>query len=102
VARRILDLNRRHAAVVRNVFNNGIKANEAQIWNGRLPANCLISLVVGQGAADASYPAPSRATESAAAPVQQIRMSIDEVASASSLILGAKYAVPVLSCLSLW
>jgi hypothetical protein len=82
VARRILDLHRRHAAAVRNVFNNGVKANEAQIWNGTLPAHCLISLVVGQGGGDASYPAypaPSRTPEPVAAPAQGIGISIDEV-----------------------
>jgi hypothetical protein len=66
-------------AAVRNVFNNGIKANEPQIWSGSLRADCLISLLVGQGAGDTSYPVPSRATEPPAAAVQEIRLSMDEV-----------------------
>jgi hypothetical protein len=79
VARRLLNLHRRHATAVRKVFNNGIQANGAQIWNGSLPADCLISLVVGQGGGDASYPAPSRAAEPVGAPAKEIRMSIDAV-----------------------
>jgi 7-cyano-7-deazaguanine synthase in queuosine biosynthesis len=79
VARLILDLHRRHAAAVRDVFNSGIKANEAQLWNGSLPADCLISLVVGQGGGEASYPTSIRTPESVVAPVQEIRMSIDGV-----------------------
>ena len=50
VARRIFELHRRHAAAVCNVFDDGVDANKAEIRNGSLPADCLVSLVVGQGA----------------------------------------------------
>ena len=39
----------------------------------------MLLLVVGQGAGDPSYPAPSPATKPLAVPVQEIRLSIDEV-----------------------
>jgi 7-cyano-7-deazaguanine synthase in queuosine biosynthesis len=80
VARRIYELHRRHAAAVCRVFDAGIDANKADIRNGSLPPDCLLSLVVGQRSEDTSYPAPTTAPTMAEAPLQEIRMSVDEVA----------------------
>ena len=79
VAARILDLHRRHATAVCNVFDSAIRNNPAKLRDGSLPADCLLLLVVGQGAGDPSYPAPSPATKPLAVLVQEIRLSIDEV-----------------------
>jgi hypothetical protein len=78
VARRIFGLYQRHAAAVRKVFNDGVEANKANIWNGRLTANCLISLIVGQSGEGASYPTSISTTKPAEVTAQEIRMSIDE------------------------
>jgi hypothetical protein len=79
VARRIYELHRRHAAAVCRVFDAGVDANKADIRNGRLPQNCLLSLVVGQRSEVASYPAQISAPKVAEVQLQEIRMSIDEV-----------------------
>jgi hypothetical protein len=79
VARLIFGLYQRHAAAVRKVFNDGVKANEANIWNGRLTADCLISLIVGQSGEGASYPTSISTTKPAEVTAQEIRMSIDEI-----------------------
>lgn len=79
VARRIYELYRRHAAAVCRVFDTGVDANKVDIRNGSLPPDCLLSLVVGQRSEDASYPAPTTAPTMAEAPLQEIRMSVDEV-----------------------
>ena len=79
VAQRIIDLHRRHAAAVCNVFDGAIRNNAAKLRDGSLPADCLLSLVVGQGAEDPTYPAPRQATVTLAASAQEIRTSIDEV-----------------------
>ena len=79
VARRIFELHRRHAAAVCRVFDAGVDANKADIRNGSLPADCLLSLVVGQRSEVTSYPAPATAPTMAEAPLQEIRMSVDEV-----------------------
>jgi hypothetical protein len=79
VARRIYELHRRHAAAVCRVFDAGVDANKADIRNGSLPPDCLVSLVVGQRSEVTSYPAPASAPKIAEAPLQEIRMSIDEV-----------------------
>jgi hypothetical protein len=79
VAGRILDLHRRHAREVCDVFDDAIRMNAAKMRDGSLPADCLISLVVGQGAGDHPDYAPSRAVEPLASPPpREIRMSIDE------------------------
>jgi len=77
VSRRILELHRRHAEAVGRVFDAGIDANKADLRSGSLPADCLISLVVGQGREGTTYPEPSQAVTTAAAPPRDIRMSID-------------------------
>src|SRR5262249_48396200 len=79
VARRIYELHRRHATAIRRVFDAGIEANKADIWDGSLPPDCLLSLVVGQNSEITSYPAPISAPKMAEVPLQEIRMSFDEV-----------------------
>jgi 7-cyano-7-deazaguanine synthase in queuosine biosynthesis len=59
VAGRIVGLYRRHAKVVCNVFDEAIKVNASRIREGALPADCLLSLVVGQGGERSAYCAPS-------------------------------------------
>jgi hypothetical protein len=61
------------------VFDAGVDANKADIRNGSLPPDCLLSLVVGQRSEVTSYPAPATAPTIIEAPLQEIRMSIDEV-----------------------
>jgi 7-cyano-7-deazaguanine synthase in queuosine biosynthesis len=78
VADRIVGLHRRHAKAVCNVFDNAIGANAAKMREGGLPADCLLSLVVGQGGGDSSYRAPSPAPEPVSAAAPEIRMSTDE------------------------
>jgi len=48
VAGRILDLHRRHASAVCRVFDEAISAHAADFRQGKLPATCLLSLVVSQ------------------------------------------------------
>ena len=48
VAGRIFSLYRRHAAAVCRVFDTAIKANASKMREGSLPADCLLSLVVGR------------------------------------------------------
>jgi 7-cyano-7-deazaguanine synthase in queuosine biosynthesis len=79
VARRIYELHRRHAATVCRVFDAGVDANKADIRNGSLPPDCLISLVIAQHSEITPYPPPANASKMAEAPVQEIRISIDEV-----------------------
>jgi hypothetical protein len=80
VARRIYVLHRRHAAAVCRAFDAGVDANKADIRNGSLLPDCLVSLVIGQRSEVSSYPAPARTSKVTEAPLQEIRMSIDEVA----------------------
>ena len=79
VARRIYELHRRHAAAVCRVFDSGVDANKADIRNGNLPPDCLVSLVVGQHSEIKPYPPPANAPKIAEAHIQEIRISIDEV-----------------------
>jgi 7-cyano-7-deazaguanine synthase in queuosine biosynthesis len=79
VARRIYELHRRHAAAVCRVFDAGVDANKADIRNGSSPPDCLISLVIGQHSEITPYPPPANAPKMAEAPLQEIRISIDEV-----------------------
>ena len=79
VARRIYELHQRHAAAVCRVFDDGVGANKADIRNGSLPPDCLVSLVVAQRSEARSYPGPSSGPKMAETPLQEIRISIDAV-----------------------
>ena len=79
VARRIYELYQRHAAAICRVFDAGVDANKADIRNGSLPPDCLVSLIIGQRSEVTSYPASASGPKMAAAPLQEIRISIDEV-----------------------
>jgi hypothetical protein len=78
VASRILDLHRRHASAVCNVFDDAIRANAAKIREGGLPAHCLLSLIVGQGGDASLYRLPSRSPKQLVIATPEIRISIDE------------------------
>jgi hypothetical protein len=78
VARRIYELHQRHAAAVCRVFDASVDANKADIRNGSLPSDCLVSLVVGQRGEVRPYPAPASAPRMAETPLQEIRICIDE------------------------
>ena len=80
VAGRILDLHRRHASAVCRVFDEAISAHAADFRQGKLPATCLLSLVVsqqGSESADAGRPAVSGPAD---AIDPEIRIAIDEKA----------------------
>jgi hypothetical protein len=79
VAQRVYELHRRHAAAVCRVFDAGVDANKADIRNGRLPPDCLLSLVFGQRTEVTSYLAPISAPKMIEAVLQEMRLSIDEV-----------------------
>jgi hypothetical protein len=78
VAGRVVGLHRRHATAVCDVFDNAIRANASEMRAGRVPAECLLSLVVGQGLETAAYCAPSNAREKLISVTPEIRISIDE------------------------
>jgi hypothetical protein len=79
VAGRIIELHRRHAKAVCDVFDNTIRTNAAKMRDASLPANCLLSLVVGRGGGASSYPVLSAVPALLSAPTIEIRISIDEV-----------------------
>jgi hypothetical protein len=78
VARRIFELHRRHAAAVCRVFDAGFDANKENFRNRSLLPDCLL-LLVGQRSEDTSYPASTRTPTLAETPLQEIRMSVDDV-----------------------
>jgi hypothetical protein len=78
VAGRIVGLYRRHAIAVCNVFDNAIRANASKMREGGLPADCLLSLVVGQGSESSAYCAASPPPKRLISAAPEIRMSIDE------------------------
>ena len=78
VAGRIFRLYRRQAAAVCRVFDTAIKANASKMREGTLPADCLLSLVVGQPGEGSIYHVPSPAAGQTAAAAPEIRMAIDE------------------------
>ena len=78
VARLIHGLHRRHAAAVCRVFDVSIDANKANIRNGSLPPDCLVSLIVAQRSEGTSYPASPSAPQIAEMPLQEVRITVDE------------------------
>ena len=78
VASRIFSLYQRHAGAVCRVFDAAIKATASKIREGSLPADCLLSLVVGQSGEDSTYHVLSPAAGQTAAVAPEIRMAIDE------------------------
>jgi hypothetical protein len=78
VAGRILDLHRRHASGVCRVFDGAISARAGALREGSLPADCLLSLIIGRHGAVNAYPAPSRESEEVAAIGEEIRIAVDE------------------------
>ena len=78
VAERILELHRQHAAGVCRVFDEAISAHVSALREGKLAADCLLSLVVGQHGAADSYPHPSEESGEIAAIDTEIRIAVDE------------------------
>jgi hypothetical protein len=78
VAGRIIELYRRHAKAVCNVFDDAIKANASKMREGSLRPDCLLSLVVSGGGEFLTYAPSSAAPESPSSPGPEIRISIDE------------------------
>ena len=78
VASRTLDLHQRHAEAICGVFDQAIALHAGALRQGALPADCLLSLVVGQRQGDSPYPAPSRPLEQPATVGPEIRIAIDE------------------------
>jgi 7-cyano-7-deazaguanine synthase in queuosine biosynthesis len=77
-ASRIFSLYQRHAGAVCRVFDAAIKATASKIREGSLPADCLLSLVVGRSGEDSTYHVLSPAAGQTAAVAPEIRMAIDE------------------------
>jgi hypothetical protein len=78
VAGRIFGLYKRHAASTCRVFDEAIEANASKIREQSLPANCLLSLIVGQRGEERIYALPSIARNQAVAATPQIRIAINE------------------------
>ena len=60
------------------MFDAAIKATASKIREGSLPADCLLSLVVGRSGEDSTYHVLSPAAGQTAAVAPEIRMAIDE------------------------
>jgi hypothetical protein len=78
VAARIFELHRRHASGVCRVFDAAISAHASALRERSLPANCLLSLVVGQHDAVKAHPAPSRESKEVPTIGTEIRIAVDE------------------------
>ena len=78
VAKRIFDLQRRHAAAVCRIFDQATSAHAAALREGRLPRSCLLSLILGQREGEDAYPERTPAIEQPIPPSPEIRMAIIE------------------------
>jgi hypothetical protein len=54
VAGRVIELYRRHAKAVCSVFDEAIRANASKMREGKLPFDCLLSLVPPSGSRDSA------------------------------------------------
>ncbi len=79
VADCILDLHRRHASAVCRVFDEAISLHAGDLRQGKLPADCLLSLIVSQRDGESAYPERSGISEQAVTIGADIRMAIDEM-----------------------
>jgi hypothetical protein len=79
VASRILDLHRRHASAICRVFDEAISSHAGDLRQRSLPADCLLSLIIGQRQGDSIYPEPSGAPEQTVPVGPEIRIAIDEM-----------------------
>jgi 7-cyano-7-deazaguanine synthase in queuosine biosynthesis len=78
VAGRVLDLQRRHAATVCQVFDSAVSAHAGAFREGSLSASCLLSLIVRRdGGAAADYPVQSREPEEVVAGDAEIQIALD-------------------------
>jgi hypothetical protein len=80
VAGRVIGLYRRHATAVCGVFDEAIRVNASNMREGKLPFDCLLSLVVSGGRELLTYAPSSAAAETPSASDPEIRISIDETA----------------------
>jgi hypothetical protein len=81
VASRILDLHRRHASAVCRVFDEAISAYRADLRQGKLPATCLLSLVVSQQGSGSPNVDQPTAVEQVDTIDSEIRIAIEEKAN---------------------
>jgi hypothetical protein len=80
VASRILDLHQRHAAAVCGVFDKAIQFHAANLRQGSLPADCLVSLVVSQTRTEDFKPGSPEPLDRIIPPVPAIQMAVDMTA----------------------
>jgi 7-cyano-7-deazaguanine synthase in queuosine biosynthesis len=78
VASRIIDLHRRHASSVCRVFDDAISANASVLREANLPADCLISLIIGKRGAMTAYPERRGALKQTVTIGSDIRMATDK------------------------
>jgi 7-cyano-7-deazaguanine synthase in queuosine biosynthesis len=78
IAGHIFDLYRRHAADVCRIFDQAIADHRSALREGSLPANCLLTLVIGRHDLTSAYPALRGEPEEVVADRPAIRISIDE------------------------
>jgi hypothetical protein len=81
VARRILELYRRHSSAVCRVFDEAIQTHPAELRRGELPATCLLSLMVSQyesGTVVVERPLVAEQLETVRS---EIRIAVDEKAN---------------------
>jgi 7-cyano-7-deazaguanine synthase in queuosine biosynthesis len=78
VAERILDLYQRHASAICQAFDTATVAHVSALREGTLPADCLLSLVVGQHGAPSEYPVPVQEVDDIVSVRTEIRLAIDE------------------------
>jgi len=78
VAGRVLDLHRRHASAICRVVDEAISAHAADLRQGKLPATCLLSLVVSQEDGQSASVEQHALVEPADTIASEIRIAIDE------------------------
>lgn len=78
VGGRIFDLYQRHASAVCDVFDRAIASHAGELREGKLPPDCLLSLVLGMREGETAYPEKGRAIEQQTFAEPEIRMAIDE------------------------
>ncbi len=77
VASHFFELHRRHAATVCSVFDGAIASHAPKLREGSLPADCLLSLVVGRREGCGIYPVPGSIPRQATKIGSEIRIGID-------------------------
>jgi len=78
IGRRVLELHRRHAAGVCQVFDAAVKARASAFREGTLAPDCLLSLIAGRQGESGALPLPITDAEISSGPEVEIRIGIDE------------------------